>query len=83
VPRTLPARHKLDERAVPTDEEMSGDPEPGYAGVIRVRSGVQPVGEKLDDSRPTKFAGRQADCVDDEEIDRAACGVSMQLGESM
>ena len=72
VPRALPARHELDERAVATDEEMGGDPKPGYARVIRVRRWVQPVGEKIENAGAAKLPRRQADAVYDQQVDGTA-----------
>jgi hypothetical protein len=45
-----------------------------------VRRRVEAVGKELDDAVTAEFARRQADVVDDEEIDRAAGGARIAVG---
>ena len=72
VPRALSARHELDQLAVAADEEVRRHVEIPDRRVVRMRGGVEPVGEKFDDARAAKFSRRQADRVYDEEVHRAA-----------
>ena len=72
VPRALRARHELDELAVAANEEMRGYSERRYAGVIRMRGRIEAIQEQLLDAVPAELARRQADRVDDEELDRHA-----------
>ena len=46
-----------------------------------MRVWLQAVGEEFDDAGAAEFSRRQADGVDDDEIDRTARGRSSQLGE--
>ena len=80
VPRAPAARHELVELSAAADQEMSGYFRARDCRVERVRGGIKPVGEMLDDAGPAELPRRQADVVDDEEIYRAARGALVAIG---
>jgi len=69
VPRTLGARDELDQLAVATDEEMSGNLRAGNGREVRMGRGIEPVGEEIDNTVPAELTRRQADVMNDEEVD--------------
>ncbi|MNC87785.1 hypothetical protein D3C83_35420 [compost metagenome] len=72
MPRAFRARHELDQPAVAAHQEVGGYFHARNGRVVRVRRGIQAVGEEFDDAVAAKLARRQADVMDDEEFDRAA-----------
>ena len=80
VPRALRARHELDQPAIAADEEVSGHFHARDRGVERMRRRIEAVGKVLDDAGTAERARRQADVVDDEEVDRAGGGPLVAVG---
>lgn len=72
VPRALQARHELDERALPVDDEVRRYTYTCQRGEIRVRVELEPVEEEIRYRGSAEFTWRQADRVNDEQIDRSA-----------
>src|SRR5512134_712335 len=72
VPRAAAARHELEKLAVATDEKVRGYLSARDRCVVRMRGGIEPVGEELGDARPAELPRRQADVMDNEEAHRAS-----------
>lgn len=69
VPGTCRKRHELEQLAVPTNQYMRRYFEIANLVVIGVAIPVQLIAKQLFDSRSVKLAGRQADAVQDDEVD--------------
>ena len=80
VPRAFCAWHKLDQLAVAPDEEVGGHFHARDRGVERMRRRIEAVGKVLEDAGAAERARRQADVVDDEEVDRAGGGPLVAVG---
>jgi len=72
VPSPAMKRYVLHHFAVPADEQMRRYPHPGDLLEIRMCGRIERIGEQRVDPRSAKFAGRQADAVDDDQIHRRA-----------
>jgi hypothetical protein len=73
MPGTSGTRDKLDQFAIAAYQEVAGNLEALNLAVVWVGTRVEPVGEKFDDAGAAKLARRQADVVNDQELDGRAC----------
>lgn len=80
VPRALIARHELEQGAAPPDEKVRRHPEAGYASVIGVLRGIEPVQKELLNTGASELPGRKADCMNHQELDRNACRPLIAIG---
>lgn len=80
MPSTLRAGNELQQFAVATHQKMGGDPQSIDGGVVRVRMGIQAIGEKLDDPLAAKLVWRQADCMDHDQFDIRARRTGVTVG---
>ena len=69
-----------DERTVASNQEMSGDLQAGNRAEAFVTSRVESIAEESLDLRPTELPGRQADPVDDDQIDVAPRRPGIEIG---
>ena len=80
APRGLPGmpgapdtRDELDQLAISAYQEVTGNLEALNLAVVRVGTRVEMVGEQVDDAGTAELARRQADVVNDQQLDvRAA-----------
>ena len=80
VPCTPCERHKLNDAAVPTDQQVRRYLHATDLLKVWVRIPVQPVREQRFDFRSAEFAGRQADAVDDDHRRLCAIGSRVTIG---
>ncbi|CAK0767471.1 hypothetical protein CCP4SC76_4750017 [Gammaproteobacteria bacterium] len=72
VPGALEERYKLHHLAVTPDQQVRGDAQRGNDGKVGVRRGVQVIEKKGLDPGAAVLSRRQADVVNDQEVDRHA-----------
>src|SRR3972149_1597299 len=72
MPRTLAARHKLNNLAITPDKKMCRDFQPPELCVIRMRFRIQGICEQLCNCLTTKLPRRQTDIVYNQQIYRSA-----------
>lgn len=80
VPGPSMKGNELDDFAATPDKRVSRHLQPLNLAEERVYPGVQNVGEQVLDPRPAEFTRRQADAVNDNEINGAACGTVVRVG---
>lgn len=80
MPGALGAGDELNQLAVAADEEVAGDFEIFDGFVVGMFARVEPVGEEIDHARPAELIRRQADVVDDDQLDRAALRARVEIG---
>ena len=68
MPGTLFARNKLDDLAIPSDEEMSGNPKIVQSLIAGVLFWIKPIGKQLDHAITSELVRRQADVVDHQQV---------------
>ena len=71
MPGPVIGRHELHQRAIAPDQEMRRYPQLAQLIKIGVGIEVEPVTEQVGNIRAAEFAGRQADIVDHQQVDRA------------
>ena len=73
MPCAMKAGYELKDLSVAPDKKMRGDFDAAQLCVIGVCFRIQRVGEQLRHFRTAKLVRRQADAMDDEQVDRRAC----------
>lgn len=73
MPGTSGTRDKLDQFAIAAYQEVAGNLEALNLAVVWVGTRVEAVGKQFDDAGATELARRQADVVNNQELDGRAC----------
>ena len=80
MPGALGAWNKLNQLAIAANKKVAGDFKIFDDFVVRMFARVELVGEELDHARPAKLIWRQADVVDDDQVDHAAFRPRVEIG---
>jgi hypothetical protein len=80
MPGTTNGRKELDQVTVAANEEVCRHPQRVYFAIVRMGIGVEAIGEQLLDAVTAKFARRQADCMDYQQLDRLTRRTIVMIG---